>query len=217
MKAMQTQNPTYWASPNFKLTDGDIEQIYNFFLEVGEPQKIEALAHVIVRHRVAEEQQELQRRLRGRTVYQPKLAFSVEEEVVFPMMQFKHGVVTAVRDATNPKLGSFQAVEITFDNKRSREFAAGLDIEHPLNVDGDGGIVGIEAVDDDQLVELHTEAVVQYLTVVLQEHAEFIRLADDWFIKAMLADVNIGHLHLAEAILEMAAAAPPKQVRSWFI
>lgn len=209
MISMQTQDPDYWASPNFKLTDGDIEQIYNFFLEVGEPQKIEALANAIVHYRVSEENRELQRRLRGRTVYQPKLSYTVDEEVVFPSMQFKHGAVTAVRDAVNPQFGTFQAVEVTFENAKTREFAAGLDVEHPLNEDGaDGGIVGVETADADYLADLHSDAVAQHLAIALDEHSEFIRLADDWFIKAMLADINIGHLHLSEAVLEISGGGP---------
>jgi len=205
---MQTQNPNYWASPHFKLTDEDIEQIYNFFLEVGEPQKIESLAQIVVQYRVDEENRELQRRLRGRTVYQPKLSFSVDEEVIFPAMQFKHGVVTAVRAATNPQFGSFQAIEVVFENKRVREFAAGLEIEHPLNGDSDDGLVGVETANATELIDLYSETVAQHLANSLTTHEEFIRLATDWFIQPMLADINIGHLHLSEAVLEINGGGP---------
>jgi hypothetical protein len=35
-----------------------------------------------------------------------------------------------------------------------------------------------------------------------------IRIGDEWFLRAMMTDVNVGHLNLAEAVLDMAAGKP---------
>jgi hypothetical protein len=42
----------------------------------------------------------------------------------------------------------------------------------------------------------------------LETREEFILLAGQWFVKALMAEVNIGHLHLAEAVLEMVNGGP---------
>ena len=65
MVSPQTQTRKYWVS-NYTVSDADIEQIYNHFLEVERPQTIEELARIVMTHRVAEEKNEIRRRLSGR-------------------------------------------------------------------------------------------------------------------------------------------------------
>ena len=57
-----TQNPDYWGS-EFNITDSDIEQIYNHFLEVEKPQTIEQISYHIFTHRLAEEKTRIERLL----------------------------------------------------------------------------------------------------------------------------------------------------------
>jgi hypothetical protein len=46
------------------------------------------------------------------------------------------------------------------------------------------------------------------LVKAMSQHQEFVRLGQQWFMKVLMADVNIGHLHLTEAILEMSEGGP---------
>ena len=48
----QTQTETYWGA-DFALTDTDIEQIYNHFLEVERPQTADDITRMIMAYRVA--------------------------------------------------------------------------------------------------------------------------------------------------------------------
>jgi hypothetical protein len=42
----------------------------------------------------------------------------------------------------------------------------------------------------------------------LEELEDFVYIAGRWFPRALLVDINIGHLNLAEAVLDMAGGGP---------
>lgn len=208
MTQMRTQTPGYWASDKFNISSEDIEEIYNFLIGVEEPQSIESLVRVVIESRVNEEIKEMQRRLKGRTIYQPQKSYELGEEVVFPNLQFSQGKVTGIRDAENPQFGTFKAVEITFDDRNIREYASALDIDHPLNMANGNSLTQGESFDLEELIATFTPAVKPVLAATLDENEEFICLGDQWFVQALLADINIGHLHLSEAVLEVSGGGP---------
>lgn len=202
----QTQTAKYWGS-DFTIIDADIEQIYNHLIEVERPQTIEQIARVIIQHRVAAEKKRVERLLSGRTIYQPKQSYDIGEELVFPSLQYAHGKVTEQRTGYNPQYGEFNVVQVDIDGK-TREFAANFEGEHVLN-DFDGDITSeLMDVDVDELYMLYGRFVVKKLVASLKKREEFVRLTNQWFVKGLLADVNIGHLHLAEAVLEMQGGGP---------
>ncbi len=203
----QIQTNAYWGA-NFTLTEADIEQIYNHLLEVERPQTIDQIARVIIAHRVRLSTQQIKKQLDGRTVYQPQGNFEIDQELVFPQAKFAHGTVTAVRQGYNPGYGKFDVIRVDINNKE-REFAANLTVDHPLNFgDEEEAITTLLAVDLDALYEQHVDTVVAKLQPELEERSEFVRLGSEWFVKALMAEVNVGHLHLAEAILELSNGGP---------
>ena len=202
----QTQKPEYWGA-KFTLSESDIEQIYNHFLEVAKPQTTEQIARMIIAHRVAKERNKVQRQLSGRTVYQPKHHYQIGDDLVFPALSFVHGTVTAVREGYNPQYGVFAVIAADVGEK-TLEFAAGLDIEHPLNVEDVREIDGTAAPDMDEIYALYTTAVAEKVVQALQEHDSFVHLIGYWFVKELMAEVNVGHLHLAEALLEINEGGP---------
>ncbi len=203
----RTQAPDYWG-PDFALTDSDIEQIYNHFLEVEKPQTATEIAQVIIAYRVAEEIKDIERLLAGRTIYQPQNSYKIGDELVFPAMKFSHGEVTAIREGYNPEFGQFNVIQVKI-GKSQREFAADLkEVDHPLNTSGVDDIIGSSKADLDQLSELYGSQVEQKVTRSLESKEGFTRLGKQWFAKALMAEVNIGHLHLTEAVLEMSNGVP---------
>jgi hypothetical protein len=202
----QTKNPDYWGS-EFKITDSDIEQIYNHFLEVEKPQTIEQLALVIITHRLAEEKNRLERLLADRIIYQPKKAYEIGDQLVFPVMKFAHGEVTAVREGFNPSFGKFNVIQVDIKSKQ-REFAAELDIDHPLNLSIEDIAAKVDEEDIDELYDLYGHVVEEKLADSLDEREEFMHLGRRYFITALMAEVNVGHLHLSQAILEMYEGGP---------
>lgn len=202
----QTQHPDYWGS-EFKITDSDIEQIYNHFLEVEKPQTVEQIALVIIAHRLAEENTRIERLLADRTVYQPKKSYEIGEKLVFPVLKFAHGEVTGTRDGFNPIYGKFNVIQVDIKHKQ-REFAADLDIDHPLNQADENMTIAITEETVDDLLYLYGYEVEDKIEAALEAHEEFMHLGRRWFVTALMAEVNVGHLHLSQAILEMHEGGP---------
>jgi hypothetical protein len=203
----QIQTNTYWGS-EFTLTESDIEQIYNHLLEVERPQTIYEIARVIIAHRAQQSTQQIKKQLAGRTIYQPRGSYEIDQDIVFPQAKFAHGKVTAVREGYNPEYGKFNVIAVEI-NSKNREFAADLTAEHPLNFeDEEEAIAALVNIDLDELYEKRADDVIDQLLPELEQRSEFVRLGKEWFVKALMAEVNIGHLHLAEAVLELSSGGP---------
>ena len=202
----QTQTAEYWGV-QFSFTDSDIEQLYNHFLEVEKPQTIEQLTRALFEHRVVEEIKSIRRLAKGRLVYMPQNAYEVGDELVFPALDFLQGTVAAVRKGFNPEEGSFNVISVD-SKKKTREFAAEYDAPHPLNVDNGKDVIDLLDLDAEALYQEFGPLVVDTVYEVLSEHSDFVELSSLWFVKSLMVDINVGHLHLSEAILEMSDGGP---------
>lgn len=202
----RTQSETYWGA-DFALKDTDIEQIYNHFLEVERPQTADEIARMIVAYRVAEEANLVKKKLSGRTIYQPQSSYEVGAQLVFPALQFAHGDVTAVRNGYNPHDGQFKVITVEIEDA-VREFAATLQPDHFLNAGNGDALAELVQVDVDELVTLYGDRVKTAVSQELKERSEFVELGDVWFVKQLMAEVNDGHLHLTEAVLEINEGGP---------
>lgn len=206
MNQTQIQSAEYWES-GFSLSDTDFEQIYNHFLETEQPQTVAELAGLVIRSRVREQAAEVRRLMAGTVVYQPQRSYSVGEEVIFPALKLAKGKVTAVRPGFNPEYGAFNVIAVNIKGK-PREFVADYSPAHALN-DSDGGELTEQMAGDAQVIlEAHGATVAARIGAALAQRQDFIHIGDEWFVKSLMADVNIGHLHLAEAILDMAEGGP---------
>jgi hypothetical protein len=202
----QTQTREYWEQ-NFSLTEQDIEQLYNHFIEVGKPQTSAEVTRAVMEHRVSAEKQTLRRRIRGRKVYQPRDTFAVGDEIVFPHFDFAETTVNELRKGNNPESGEFEVITVKLRG-RQRQFATGLPVDHIANL-GENGVEDLLAsFDSSELFAEYGEVVEPRIIDVLEGREEFIVLGGRWFVHALLADVNIGHLHLAEAVLDMSGGGP---------
>lgn len=203
----KTQTAEYWHA-EFSITDADIEQIYNHFLEIEMPQTVDQLAAVIVNHRVHQEINGIKQQMKGHAVYQPQESYAVDDKVVFPAMQFARGAVTAVRAGYNPEFGKFNVVSVPLD-KKVHEFASDFTSEHTLNAeDGEEIITSLLSVDSDAIYQQYGQVVVGKITEALVAQSDFIKLRNEWFTKSLMADISVGHLHLSEAILEINEGGP---------
>ncbi len=202
----RTQTATYWGS-DFTLTESDIEQIYNHLIEEERPQTAGQIARAIMAWRVAEEANRIRRLLSGRTVYQPEASYKIGDELVFPVLGFAHGTVQEIRNGYNPQDGYFQVIKVKIEDT-AREFAAELKSGHRLNVADGNSFDALANVDLDQLFALYGDMVQARVSEALEARDEFVRLGDVWFVKQLMAEVNIGHLHLAEALLEIHEGGP---------
>ena len=195
----------YWDT--FELHEDDIEFIYNDLLESEEPQTSSELVENLVRERIRKEKLavETQRTSSGQ-LYMPKDRYEVNQTLVFPILNWSKGKVTAKRPGRNPQIGGFEVIQVVFEDGEIREYASFYE-NHILNTPPS------LQIDDEQLdlsyvMENYREDLVVALERELETNPDFVRIAGRWFPRALLVDINIGHLNLAEAILDMAGGGP---------
>lgn len=195
----------YWQ--NFELQDEDIEFLYNDLLELETPLTSEELVEALVKERIQREKQEIEeQRSAGGDVYMPKEHYEPEQKLVFPAMGWRSGTVKNVRPGHNPELGEFEVIEVAFDGGEQHEFAAELQdhvLNQPPQVAQDEPLL-----DPKYVMQEFGEQISETLEEDLEARPDFVRIAGRWFARALLVDVNIGHLNLAEAVLDMAGGGP---------
>ncbi|KAF0107374.1 MAG: hypothetical protein FD146_1852 [Anaerolineaceae bacterium] len=202
--ALLTLPPDYWTT--FTPAKKDLEFIGACLFENETPLTEKELVPVLVNERIRSERDVLlqQHRAGGKT-YLPKENYKTGDPLVFPALNWKKGKVIGARSGVNPGMGEFSVIEVEFEDG-VKSFAAGL-AEHALNQP-------VEVAADDQL--LNPENVLktfgadleQKLLKSLHSDPDLVRIAGRWFPRALLVDVNAGHLNLAEAVLEENGGAP---------
>jgi len=195
----------YWES--FELQTEDLEFLYNHLLELETPLNSRELAEALIDERIHRKKMEIEKqRTTGGDLYQPKNAYSVQQKLIFPALSWKHGKVTGDRLGYSPVLGEFQVIQVTFDDGSQREFASDL-LDHKLNeppkIVEDVGIMTKETV-----LKIYSDDLIDTIEEGLSKNPGFIRIAGRWFPRALLIDINVGHLNLAEAVLDMAGGGP---------
>ncbi len=204
----QTQKPEYWSA--FQLTPGDVDYLSNLLLEVAAPKPTSELALAVIRHRVEAENAALRRSLAERTIYQPKKKYAIGEELSFPALGFETGRVIASRPGYNPDAKGFDVILVEMAGGARREFASNYPLPHRLN--DDAVVLSFsneqDALSPEQLYELYGDKVIAAINAALEQHPDFLRITDEWFLRALMAEVNIGHLNLAEAVLDVANGGP---------
>ncbi len=201
-----TQSPDYWTQ-KFTVQPDDLDHLLNLFLEDELPRSADELALELVRYRCQREEAALSRELVKGSLYQPRNSYAVGEQIVFPALQFAVGKVVKVRDGVNPEVGPFKVIHVEMDNGRVRQFAAEYSLPHRLSTDGsvtdEAGLLRPE-----ELFSRYGQSVGEQLARQLDASADLVRLAGKWFPRSLIADVNVGHLNLAEAALDEAQGGP---------
>ena len=206
MLQRQTQASGYWET--FRVTDADIEYIYNLLLEKETPLSLDEIALAIVEYRAHQEEEAFRRQLARGELFQPKNTYQVGQTLVFSALNYAVGMVVNVRPGSNPEHGDFTVIEVEFENRRRREFASDLKTPHPLNVNGDNLLDTANLLSPRALLDRYGSTIRAQLLDRLSREEDIVNIADRWFPKSLLVEVNVGHLNLAEAVLDMAGGGP---------
>lgn len=194
----------YWIE--LQINQQDVEFLHNYLFEHETPLTVRELVAVFVEERIrAERLATQQRRQAGGKTYFPKESYQVGEDLIFPALNWRHGKVTAVRAGTNPEIGAFEVLTVDLGNGAERLFASNLP-EHSLN--DQPVTVEEEGFDAETILREHGKALEKKIEAAFQAEGELVRIAGRWFPRALLVDVNVGHLNLAEAVLDMAGGEP---------
>ncbi len=198
----KTQTAEYWQG--FTLTDDDTEFLHNVLLEAEEPLDTPTLALALIGERVRREEAELRAELGKGVLYQPKNHYNVGDRVLFPAFDFRLGEVMSAREGHNPEYGNFEVVTVDFGpDRRQRAFAAGLDAPHKLNVDAPDLLAGADASSPETLLATVASDLPAVLPGLLAQTSEFASFENRWLLRDLLAEVHVGHLNIAEALIEM--------------
>ncbi len=198
---------SYWTE--FEVTDNDLEFIFNLLLEREVPLTSRQMTEALVERRLelirqaaeAAKEPEAER-------YTPAESYQVGQRLLFRKLGDRIGVVNDVRAGSNPELDSFEVIQVDFeDGGEHREFAAKLET-HSLNL-SEAPEEDEEVGDDPKSVmRLHHDLLIDKVEQRLESTEEAVRIAGRWFHAGLLAEVNEGHLNLAEAVLDVSAGGP---------
>jgi len=200
-----TQTDTYWLD-EFEFSGDDIAGVYELILDSGKQQSDSDLAIAVIEKHCRSEELTIQAELTKGDAYQPMDRYEVGQQIVFPALELAVGTVVAKREGHNPEYGAFDVIRVEFDGQQaSREFASGLAGDHKLNRrEGEVDVwTSGEVRTPAEMYDRVGSAVRQKLARALRDHAEFVRIGDNWFLRELLVDVHPGQLNIAEALIEV--------------
>jgi hypothetical protein len=195
----------YWET--LEIQEADIEYLYNRLLETESPMTSWELTRTLVEGRILREKRAIEeQRTSGGDTYAPKELYKINQKLVFPAFDWRKGQVVNVRTGQNPDIGDFQVIQVNFENGEQKEFAAGLE-DHKLNQPIEIGAED-ESLNFESVIKDYADILLESMEETLENNADFVRIAGRWFPRALLVDINTGHLNLAEALLDMQGGGP---------
>ncbi len=198
----KTQTAEYWQA--FSLTPVDIEFLRNLLLDAERPLTTPELALALVTERCRAEEASLRAELARGVLYQPKNGYAIGAQVMFPALDFRLGQVVELRPGQNPEYGDFEVITVDFGpNRRQRSFAAGLGSPHKLNAAMPDLLVAGDLASPEKLLASIARTMPPALAAQLAREPGFAVFEDHWLLRDLMADVHVGHLNIAEALIEM--------------
>ena len=178
-----------------------------FCLESENPSTADELLKAVVDARISQEIENLKNRKDSKEVfYLPKNEYAVGDTLVFPAIEYQKGQVIGIRNGFNPEMDPFKVMQIKFNSGEEKEFAINLE-GHALNQ-----VLAVNLDDPmlklDHVITTYGKTLKKYLKEALESKSDLVQIAGRWFPKALLVDVNIGYLNLAEALLDMENGGP---------
>jgi hypothetical protein len=201
-----TLPPDYWQ--NFSLGKKDLEFLSTCLFENETPLTGKELVPVLIGERIRAERDALVKQQRSLgMVYAPSGHYKTGDSLVFPALDWKKGKVVSLRPGVNPAIGGFEVIEVEFDGAPSHLFAAGL-AEHKLNQPVEVSIDD-QMLNPENVIKTYGPDLEQKLEMALSADHDLVKVAARWFPRALLVDINVGQLNLAEAVLDQASGGKP--------
>ena len=207
--------PQHWAF-SFSIGAEDIEGITNLLLDKETPLSAVQLAKEIIRKREANLRQQLQDQYQGTKVYRPADSFEVGDRLTFSHLDYATAIIVGLRTGQSIDLSPIKVAAVCFDDAShgcvngQREFVVEYSAEHPLNdhdLNRHPSQVDTDYTIDDILNNQSTN-IIEQVNDALERNPDLVRIAGTWFVRELMVDVDIGHLHLAEAVLDMYDGGP---------
>lgn len=200
---------------NFSVNQDDVEYLTNLLLELETPMTSTELAIELVKRRIQAQQEAFEAQFQDTIVYDPSQKYEVGQRLLFTQFDRTTAEVVAVRTGDNSDFGEFDVIRVRFDESKQndspseREFAASLQHPHSLN----GAADSITATNGENyspmdILRETRGSIVRTVHMALVDNPVLTRVGGYWFPRELVMDVDIGTLHLAEAVLDMAQGGP---------
>lgn len=202
---------------DFRITDDDIEFINALLLEREIPMDTRSLARAIVNENVRRESEKLRQRFKDAAPYDPAQDYEVGQRLVFAAFNHAIGEVIDKRPGDNTEYGEFTVIAVAFEddhlntNDTPREFAAAFNPAHTLNTNGESTnnpALSADLSAEDLLQSDFFYDLMDMIDEQLIADSNLIRVAGFWFSDELMIKTNEGHMHLAEAVLDMVGGGP---------
>ena len=201
----KTQNIDYWLH-DYQIDESDHEFIYDLLAESDIPKPTSALALAIIQRRMQQEESFLRNELAKALIYDPAESYQPGDVIYFPAMDFRKGEVVSVRPGNNPEHGDFDVLTVAMeDGKKPRAFAAQLQTPHRLNRTSDDNLLDeSDLFSPEEMLAKTADSLLPAIDEHLASNPDFfVRAGDAWLTTDQIVPVNIGHLNIAEALIEM--------------
>lgn len=196
----------YWF--NFALNDSDLDFIYNLLLDREVPLTIEEMALAVIELHQKRLDEQAQAAIDADVpIYRPGDTYAVGARIQFPAANSRIGEVKELRSGNNPDLADFDVVRIQFDGDDMVEYAARLET-HVLN---QAALLSDEDTAEKTpltIFKKHQKVITGALENSLTVAEDIVQIAGRWFPASLLAEIDEGHLNLAEAVLDVSSGGP---------
>ncbi len=205
-----------WAK-KFTVTEHNIEFLTNLLLEREAPMTTQELATALIQHQLDSEQSDLEEQYEDATLYVPSESYGVGQRLMFSQMDYATATIIKTRVGENSgEYGAFKVISVEFDDDTNnidgsyREFATEFTTEHYLNDPTKNSVPVTETahLEPSDILRQAKSIILKTLHLRLQDHPALISVADYWFVKDLMIEIDIGPLHLAEAVLDMHGGGP---------
>ena len=205
----------HWAF-SFSIGAEDIDGITNLLLEKETPLSAIELATEIIRKRELHLRQQLRAQYQDTKLYRPADSFKVGDRLTFSQMDYATAIIVGLRTGQSTDLTPLTIAAVRFDDDsrgcddEQREFVVGYERQHPLNdadINRHPSQLDMDYTVDDVLKDPSTN-IVEQVNDALERNPDLVRIAGTWFVRELMVEVDIGHLHLAEAALDMSGGGP---------
>ncbi len=195
----------YWKK--IQINPQDIENLHTILFERETPLTLQELAAAFVENRIRLENTAANatKESKGK-IYLPKENYGIGEQLIFPALSWSSGKVSAIRDGKNPTTGQFDVITVQMESGSEKFFAANL-AKHPLNELPANKPVS-EELNIEAILRQHGSDIIYKLETAIETDQSLVRIAGRWFPRSLLVDVTVGHLNLAEAVLDMTGGEP---------
>lgn len=197
----------YWKS--FRVSDEELEFIFNILLEQEKPLTTDEIAEELVHARLARLEREAKAAAENEhPTYRPEDSYQEGQKLVFPLLKGAVGTVVSVRPGENPDYPDLEVISVQFEsNGHNREFAAKLS-EHRLNEPDEAELAAELDDPEGAILSAYGDEIFASLESVLEANDEIVPIAGRWFPRSLIAEIHSGHLNLAEAVLDVAGGGP---------